>query len=90
MVDLADLLNDPSKVQPTPICSAVVGCNNQIAFNEDSNRLAILSDFEKVRVMPMLHYNTMQFRDMGKRDEYLFGRQIKDRFTAVTNEGSVS
>ena len=90
MVDLDDLLNDPKDVQATPICSAVVGCNNQIAFNEESNRLAILSDFEKVRLMPMLHHNTMQFRDMEKRSEYLFGRQIKDRFTAVTKEGSVS
>ena len=37
----------------------------------------------------MLHWNTMAFQNMQERSKYLYGRQAKDRFKALSKNGHI-
>ena len=89
MIDLTTLEHDMSKLYPVPICSSVVGCNQQITYNEEQQSLVIQPDFQKLRIMPMLHQNIVQFKQMKDRATYLYGRQAKDKFLALSTNGHV-
>ena len=42
-----------------------------------------------MRIMPMLHYNTMQLKNQHKKATYLYGQQTKDRFKALSKNGHI-
>ena len=89
MIDLTTLEHDMSKLYRVRICSSVVGCNQQITYNEEQQSLVIQPDFQKLRIIPMLHQNVVQFKRMSDRSTYLYGRQAKDKFVALSRNGHV-
>lgn len=87
-MDLETLRYDVKKRLPLiPICSAMVGCNNQIIFSEVNQKIVLLQGYNRIKIFPLLHQNVLYFRNMKSRDQYLYATQSKDRFKAICKDG---
>ena len=72
-IDLETLkTNIKARCPLIPICGAVVGCNNQIIFSEINQKIVILQGFGRLKIIPLLHQNLLQLRNMKPRDQYLY------------------
>ena len=72
-----------AKLPVIPICSAIVGCNDQISFSQVNDKIVFLQGFNRIRIIPMLQNNLIQFRKQLSKKEYLFAVQTMDTFQAV-------
>ena len=63
-----------AKFPLVPICTALVGCNNQIIYSEENQKLVILQGFNKLKIIPQLHQNLIYLRKQKNRDKYLFAK----------------
>ena len=55
-----------------PVCEAIVGKSCSIIYSESNKKLVIIQGFNRVKIIPILHENLIQFKNMYKRDKYLF------------------
>jgi hypothetical protein len=60
-----------------------VGYNDCLDWNQNYSRFSFLKSLECLNIVPALHRNTIAFIGMGKRDQYLATKVIKDRFLAI-------
>ena len=80
-MDLDLLREDITSLNPmVPVCEAIVGKSCQIIYSESNKKLVILQGFNRIKIIPILHENLIQFKNMHKRDQYLFATQTRDRF----------
>jgi len=83
-MDLQVLLSDMNKKpELVPILDAMVGVNHNIMLSGDDRKLIILANFSKIKILPILHHNSLSFDGIKPKSAYIFGRQSNDRFIAV-------
>ena len=56
--------NKHARLPLVPICSAIVGCNNQIIFSEYNQKIVLLQGFNRMKIFPLMHQNVLYFRNM--------------------------
>jgi hypothetical protein len=54
-----------------------------LIYYESEERIAYQSNFETIKIVPILHLNVMTFFGMQKRKEYLAFKRVKDQFIAL-------
>jgi hypothetical protein len=62
---------------------ALGGKSYHLHYYKQEERIAYQSDFQTVKVVPLLHRNTLSFFGMRPRHEYLAFKRIKDAFIAL-------
>jgi hypothetical protein len=61
----------------------MVGVNSYLNYNEGSGRIAYMSDYSSIEVVPILHRNTINFFALKSRDEYITFRKLNDRLIGL-------
>ena len=62
-----------------------VGCQNDIDFSMQNQRIIFQSSFKAIIVLPVLHRNTVSFIGMKPRSEYLAYKIDRDKLIALSN-----
>lgn len=63
----------------------MVGCQGNIDFSNDNQRIAFLASFDSIEVLPLMHRNAISFIGMQERSTYIATKVDKDRFIALNN-----
>lgn len=61
-----------------------------LMYYQHEERIAFQSDFQTIKIVPVLHRNVLTFFGMRERHEYLAYKRIKDVFIALDNKGVLS
>jgi hypothetical protein len=59
-------------------------------YYKDDQRLAYISSYDCIRIVPLLHRSTLGFIGMRPRKEYLSFRKFKDKFMALDKKGNIT
>jgi hypothetical protein len=76
-----DLSYDPKK--SFKLKTALGGLSNIIEHFRKEDRIAIQSNFEVIKLVPVLHKNTIKMLGMKRDDEYLAFKRDNDLFIAL-------
>eukprot|EP00347_Sterkiella_histriomuscorum_P009906 403339425 len=69
--------------------NAQVGSSNHIDWNPNYSRFTFLKCLDEIQIVPALHRCTMAFIGMGRREEYLATKVIKDKFMALDKKSNI-
>lgn len=73
-----------ASIETYKLVSANVGICSKLSFSDFSERISLISDFSKIKIMSFAHRNTINFLGMGPKQDYLIWRE-KDGFFAAFN-----
>lgn len=60
-----------------------MGKNNLFDYYIEDERLAYMHDYEQIKIVPILHRNTINFIGMKLRSEYLAFKRYEDKLIAL-------
>jgi hypothetical protein len=70
--------------------AAVVGQNDLLDYYKDDQRIAYISSYDVIRIVPLLHRTVLGFIGMRPRNEYLAFRKFNDRLLALDKLGALT
>ena len=59
-------------------------------YYKDDQRIAYISSYDVIRIVPLLHRTVLGFIGMRPRDEYLAFRRFKDKLYALDKLGALT
>ena len=59
-------------------------------YYKDDQRLAYISSYDVIRIVPLLHRSTVGFIGMRPRKEYLSFRKFKSKLMALDKKGNIT
>lgn len=59
-------------------------------YYKDDQRIAYISSYDTIRIVPLLHRSVLGFIGMRPRNEYLAFRKFKDRLLALDKLGAIT
>jgi len=68
----------------------MVGINGVLDFSADNQRLAYMSDFQRIEIVPCLHRNVINFMGMFERSMYIATKKIKNKFIALDKRNTLT
>jgi hypothetical protein len=69
---------------------STVGQNDLLDYYKDDQRLAYISSYDCIRIVPLLHRSTLGFIGMRPRKEYLGFRKYQDKIMALDKRGNIT
>lgn len=66
-MNLTNFTDKDDEVHVLKLKSAIVGLNSLIDYYLEDERIAYMSDFEQIKIVPILHRNVINFIGMKKR-----------------------
>jgi hypothetical protein len=70
--------------------AAVVGQNDLLDYYKDDQRIAYISSYDVIRIVPLLHRTVLGFIGMKPRNEYLAFRKANDKLFALDKLGAIT
>ena len=70
--------------------SAMVGENALLDYYKDDMRLAYMSNYENVKIVPVLHRTVIAFIGMRHRTHYVAFRKVRDKLLALDRKSHVT
>ena len=67
------------------LLNAQVGIQSQIDYGISQMRLAFISNYYELKLIPNLHTNQISMIDQNKTENYLAIKQVQDELYALTN-----
>jgi hypothetical protein len=72
------------------LIDAIVGVNGLLDFNPESNRIAFLTDYDNIKIVPVLHRNVLSFFGMKPRNTYITYRKLHDKLIALDKKNRLT
>lgn len=66
------------------------GANNLFDYYKQDERLAYLESYEKFKIVPLLHRNTINFIGMNRRSDYVSFRRNNDVLIALDKKNRLT
>ncbi len=66
---------------------AIVGINGLLDFYNDDQRIAYMSSYDMIKIVPVLHRCAIGFIGMKPRYKYLAFKKYKDKLIALDKKG---
>lgn len=83
-LNLRELVNkDEESHNSFKLKQALVGLNTYLSYYKNDERMAYMTDYESVKIIPVLHRNTLSFFGIQKKSNYLCFAKISDKFIAL-------
>jgi len=70
--------------------NALVGKLTYLSYFRNDERLAYMSDYESVKIIPILHRNSISFFGIKKKENYLLFRKHADKLMALDYDNVIS
>jgi hypothetical protein len=61
-----------------------------VDFSADNERIAYMSDYSVINIVPALHRNVINFMGMDNRENYIATKKIKDKFMALDKNSVIT
>ncbi|CDW75557.1 wd-40 repeat protein [Stylonychia lemnae] len=81
--DLNQLIEKAEESFNFKLKGALVGHNNLIDYYRQDERIAYMTDYEEIKIVPILHRNTINLFVMQKRKNYVGYSRVKDKLIAL-------
>lgn len=81
--NLSSLLNKEDDDQTFKMKRALVGKSNYLSYYRSDERLAYMTDYESVKIIPVLHRNTIALFGINKMTNYICFYKNGDRLIAL-------
>lgn len=70
--------------------NAIAGKSNYLEYFKQEERIVYQSDFQTIKIVPILHTNVISFFAMKKRSSYLGFRKVGDNLIGLEKSGSLT
>ncbi|CDW78106.1 wd-40 repeat protein [Stylonychia lemnae] len=69
---------------------AIVGCNDLLDYYKEDQRIAYMSNYDSIKIVPVLHRCAIGFIGMRERKKYLAFKKQKDKLIALDKKGTLT
>ncbi|CDW84531.1 wd-40 repeat protein [Stylonychia lemnae] len=88
--NLDQLISKSEQAQTFRLKNALVGQLTFLSYFRNDERMAYMSDYESIKIIPVLHRNTISFFGIRKKENYVLFKKNQDKLIALDYDNVLS